>query len=93
MMMEFESTIVIMEFKIFSSLDDNDFCFSFRNTKSSQEVVDFVRSHLSERADGEHPVGSILENICESVSTYTIQYVRVIYTLYSMYKCMHCTSI
>ena len=43
-----------------------------------------MRSHLSERADSEQPVGPILENICESVSTW-------LYTHYTVCTCMYCT--
>ena len=49
----------------------------FRNTKSSQEVVDFVWSRLTERRDSEQALGSVLESICESVSHVHCTYCKV----------------
>ena len=50
--------------------------FILRNSKTSQEVIDFVRCRLSERTHDRPPTSDDLVGICESVSVCFVKYNR-----------------
>ena len=50
----------------------------YRNSKSSQEVVDFVNCRLKERVENGLPTQQDLTQICESVSVYCKRGVEIV---------------